>query len=299
MVKHCQHQKSRPKIRFLKQLFLPGVALLLFCVLCVGGTLMIFLAQSDQATNTWSTTGMAVQLWESGEQGESSIPETLVTDVDPDGLWDVPTDTAAGVFKGIDFAALTPGSSFTKTPYLRNPQWYKETASGAQIPSSNMFVRVLAKFYVWDSAGTLVSDTVGGVSTADLFGCLRDGTGWVFVPPSADNGYVGTYYYGTQTGEGEPETAALTVLAPGVSTTPVFTTVRLDADAPSALAGKRISLTLTAQAVQSNGNEGTPFSGAFSTAFGGTLSSYITVPTVMNPADSSAAAASSVDSQHP
>ena len=111
-----------------KQLVLGIVAVCLVMALIIGGTLMLFSAESKKATNVVTTGDADIDLWEGGGGDDPDDPEITPRPVDPDD----PEDP----FKGIEYDDVTPGDILPKTPFIKNK---------GTIP---VYTRVVARFTV-------------------------------------------------------------------------------------------------------------------------------------------------------
>jgi predicted ribosomally synthesized peptide with SipW-like signal peptide len=210
-------QRRKEMITTKKKTGLLALAVALVAVLAVAGTLMLFTAKSETATNTVTLGTASIQILESAG-GDYQV--------------------VGNGFTGFDYGTYGD-DSVTKKPAIKN--------------TGDVSVYVFVKLDLF--AYTLPDRSVPiDISVADrnaiLSGVNFDTVKW-FGIDAIDNGYgwTGGFFY--QSG---PDTnSALFPLAPGGQTSDLFTTVELK-NLSDDLQGAYLELKLTGYAVQSTGN---------------------------------------------
>jgi predicted ribosomally synthesized peptide with SipW-like signal peptide len=207
--------------------------------LAIGGTLMLFTADSETATNvvTLGSASIELQEFDKASNGYKAIDKTE--------------------FTGIEFLNVVPGATLEKRPQVKNngsvPVYvYVEgtlTVDGDDVDLSSI---------EFDNAGNIV----GGTEVAQQVYAILDSvnataltSSWKGTPiddTQAEDGILtGIWYYSDTVGE-------LDILPVGGTTGDIFTKVVIPfEDVDNALAGYTISLALTAYAVQSDNNNAT------------------------------------------
>ncbi|MDR0519193.1 MAG: hypothetical protein LBG82_03980 [Clostridiales Family XIII bacterium] len=240
-----------------KKTMLLVFAIAMVAVLAVVGTLMLFTAQSDKATNTVTIGAAEISLLEAGGDKESleigtAYPNKPYEDV---GYSYDNNDK----FIGIDYGKRAPGESVTKKPSVKNtgdvPVYVyvdvniTATKDGTPVDFDNLFstpagqqelYNIFSEFYTNLGQGA----NWKGYTSPDT---TTNPIGPVF---SKDGVHGGFFYCGTNS---TGETSNLRALDPGDTTTDVFTTIKLP-NLPNDLAGVEFSVDIIAYAVQSTGN---------------------------------------------
>jgi predicted ribosomally synthesized peptide with SipW-like signal peptide len=211
---------------FRTKLVLGILAAVMTLALTIGGTLMLFTAQSETATNVVTLGNAAIQLEETGDPEGDDYEVVGVDD-----------------FTGIDFGdEIVPGATLDKRPRVTN------TGSVPVYVYVDGVLSVTKEGEEGVSYETLTGDVKTQIdSILATVGAGDLGNGWYATTTSPDDygNLVGTYYLGDGT--------ELTALASGASTSDIFRTVSIPTSVTNVLEGYTITLTLKAYAVQSGG----------------------------------------------
>jgi hypothetical protein len=191
---------------------------------------------------------------------------------DPDGPYDAFDNASTPTqFAGVDFAPLLPGEAISKSPMIRNPMNYKLADKTTAIPGTDAYVRLLAKFYIFDAEGKDLFDPANALDTtvtAEKAALIAH----VIEKTSATNATdaltllasIGTYTTvetdWTATAVDANGVNILTygsVVAPGTTTPAAFGVLTFPSWFGSEFSGYKFAVALVAQAVQSTNNSAT------------------------------------------
>jgi predicted ribosomally synthesized peptide with SipW-like signal peptide len=217
--------------------------------LVIGGTLMLFTAQSGEATNT-VTLGSA----------EIALQESDVAIADEEEGQDT-YKTVIGDFDGIKFGDKIPGDVLTKRPRVVNtgnvPVYvYVEGtlvvkgADGAPVSFENFDITSFDFEDIDENSPAIdqIASILASVAGADM------GGGWMATAMTpGENGLTGTWFYGTDESTLTPLEAA-GAENDADKTSDIFTTITIPTYVGNALSDYEISLKLKAYAVQSANN---------------------------------------------
>jgi predicted ribosomally synthesized peptide with SipW-like signal peptide len=221
-----------------KRIALVALSAVLVFSLTIGGTLMLFTAQSEKATNVVTVGNIKVALLEAGENtGYKTVGENG--------------------FTGLSFPSTMPGDTLIKQPRVKNTG------------DNDLYAAVYGKVSFskegttlgWDEVTDLINETLekAEVETYGLTQAeknyaflnhliLKDGIdkNWVGAPVDTDEGeFFGTWFYVN-------DNNGLAPLAPGAETTDIFNKVTIPEDLSDLAQGVKIELTMFAYAVQSD-----------------------------------------------
>jgi predicted ribosomally synthesized peptide with SipW-like signal peptide len=224
--------------------------------LAIGGTLMLFTAQTDIATNVVTLGSADIALQESGVLNGNE--DTYLTVGKKYAAFETP-ENLEGVFTGFDFGdEIIPGDTIYKKPRVVNT---------GNIPVYVYVEGTLSVTYT-NAAGVvtpvnftpahLADPTNAPADVKELMSILNSVIGedmgdyWWASPVKADNNkLVGTWYYANIDNDAF---VSLKALDPDVATDDIFTQVEIPDTVTSLLEGYKISLDFKACAVQSDNN---------------------------------------------
>jgi predicted ribosomally synthesized peptide with SipW-like signal peptide len=270
-----------------------AVAIALVAALVIGGTLMLFTAQSATATNVVTVGDLKIELWEDDTLVDGTIFDGLkFTDIDPSALIEKDpvvyhrngTDAYLRVkaefsFENIDPAHVKSAVSAISTMGGFGKTWTELIASGSGVASGDEIKAIATAIYSvaqnsvgsdWvfrfaPSTGILgdmnnpnsAVDSATGVITGYYY--YADGSGLKTFSQGATTGSV----YTTDGADGIKFPIITGITSVGAWSSPIVATTKaIPADggidaSEFGLSGQTVNIVLTAQAVQKEGNPGT------------------------------------------
>jgi hypothetical protein len=274
-----------------KKLVLGIVAAALSLYLAVGGTLMLFTAQTETATNVVTLGAAKIVLQEKNNN------DTDFINVPKDGVYSIGGSGKDGLAQ--------PGDTLKKAPRITNDgsvDVYVYVATEISAWKDNVQVNIselYGKFLDTTSkeAGLLTALATAGFSANSLTGVVDVPYQWRGIDIkdmdwTADGkSLLGGFYYSESTSSVGSDEAKLYALKPGESTLPIFTAIKVpnfpvitvgdvEININNELAGVTLKLALTGYAVQAGNNPYAVLSGqgpksyikAFETDFPGITS---------------------------
>jgi predicted ribosomally synthesized peptide with SipW-like signal peptide len=217
--------------------------------LAIGGTLMLFTAQSGPATNVVTLGNADIALQEA--QVDTSEEGAVITDANY-------ATVGENEFSGIVFEKnFVPGDTVYKQPRVKNtgnvPVYVYVEGTLSVKDAENQGFSFADFNYDPDSDDFDATSAAGQLALILSSVVGHDADGWLATGMSTDsaNNLTGTWYYATETNN----VIALTSLASEEATGNIFEKITIPFDTVgNALAGYVISLELKAYAVQSENN---------------------------------------------
>jgi predicted ribosomally synthesized peptide with SipW-like signal peptide len=232
--------------------------------LAIGGTLMLFTAQSEEATNVVTLGNADIDLQEATSEGQNYFDENGNAWTPADTDYQMITESNTGITYT---DSAVPGDAFAKAPRV-----YNAGSVPVYVKADGVLTITPPQGADWAEINKEINGLIGNASYEEYFGAYfenvvlgYDDENWDGTPIKVDNNngngpitVSGTWYYTENDTEGGYGT--LVALDPQEATYPIFTGIVLPTQITNAFKNFKFSFAITAYAVQSENNAPTAIS---------------------------------------